>query len=92
MEDKVCLVTGASAGSMGAGICRSLAEAGFRNLALVARTREKLEATAAACREAGTGEVLVVTKDLSEKGACAQVVKETLDKFGSTYAGTVQMC
>ena len=83
MEDKVSVITGASAGSLGEGISVCLAEAGFRRLALVARTREKLERTARACREAGATEVLVVPKDLSQIESTKQVIKEVVDKFGS---------
>ena len=36
MEDKVCMVTGASSG-IGVGIAEALAGAGFRKLVLVAR-------------------------------------------------------
>ncbi len=87
MEDKVCLITGASAGSLGEGISKCLAEAGFQRLVLVARTKEKLEKTAAACRAAGAEEVLVLPKDLSMVESTKQLVKEVEEKFGRENQG-----
>ncbi len=83
MEDKVCIVTGASAGSMGEGIAKGLAEAGFGRLVLVARGREKLEKTAESCKKLGAKEVLILTKDLSNIKTSAEVIEETVAKFGS---------
>ena len=83
MEDKVCIVTGASAGSMGEGIARGLA--GFGRLVLVARGREKLEKTAESCNKLGAKEVLILTKDLSNIKTSAEVIEETVAKFGSKH-------
>ncbi len=82
MEDKVCLVTGASAG-IGSGIAEGLVKAGFKNLAIVARRKEKLEEVAASCKQLGAKEVLVLSKDLSSLDVSVEIVKETIDKFGS---------
>ncbi len=79
----MCLVVGASAGSIGSGIAKSLAEAGFKKMVVVARTKSKLEETAKASKEAGAEEVLVLPKDLFLPGASEEVVKETVDHFGS---------
>ena len=76
------MVTGASAG-IGVGIAECLARAGFGRLTLVARRREKLEEVASACRAAGAKEVLVLPKDMGKLESCAEVVRETVDKFGS---------
>ncbi len=81
--DKVCVITGASAG-IGVGIALSMVEkGGIRRLALVARRREKLEEVAQQCKKAGATDVLILAKDLSDLRSCAEAVQETVQHFGS---------
>ncbi len=82
MEDKVCLITGASSG-IGVGIAECMVKAGWKKLVLVARRKQNLEDVAKECKKAGAKEVLVLAKDLSDLSACAQAVKETIEHFGS---------
>ncbi len=83
MDQRVCLITGASAG-IGVGIAFSMVKkAGCKKLVLVARRKEKLEEVARECKKAGAADVLILPKDLSDLKACAQVVQEAVDHFGS---------
>ncbi len=85
MEDKVCVVTGASESSMGAGICKELAAAGFKKIVLISRTKSRLEATAEACKKIAAVETFVLPKDLAAPGTSAEAVKEIIGKYGSKY-------
>jgi NAD(P)-dependent dehydrogenase (short-subunit alcohol dehydrogenase family) len=79
MNNAVAVVTGASQG-IGRSTAIRLAQ-DFSSIVLVARNREKLEATAKAVASAGA-QVLILDLDLSEKSAARTVVQETLAKFG----------
>lgn len=76
LAGKVALVTGASSG-IGRVLALALAAEGCR-LALVARSRERLEAVAA---ETG-GEPLVIAADLTDPAAVEAAAAQTLDQFG----------
>jgi NAD(P)-dependent dehydrogenase (short-subunit alcohol dehydrogenase family) len=75
LDDRVAIVTGASAG-LGARFARVLHAAGAR-VALVARRRERLEDLAA-----DLGDALPYAADLADPAAVAGVVDATLDRFG----------
>ena len=77
LAGRTALVTGASRG-IGAATARALDRAGAR-VALVARSREDLEAVA---RELGNDPVVVVA-DLGEVDAPAEVARQALDALGS---------
>ena len=79
MSKSVAIVTGASQG-IGSSTALRLAR-DFGAVVLVARSRDKLEQTAAAVREAGA-EALVIDLDLSERSSAKQVVEQTLAAFG----------
>ena len=79
MSKSVAIVTGASQG-IGSYTAARLAR-DFGAVVLVARSRDKLEQTAAAVREAGA-EALVIDLDLSERSSAKQVVEQTLAAFG----------
>jgi NAD(P)-dependent dehydrogenase (short-subunit alcohol dehydrogenase family) len=79
MSKSVAIVTGASQG-IGSSTAVRLAR-DFGAVVLVARSREKLEQTAAAVREAGA-EALVIDLDLSEHSSAEKVVEQTLAVFG----------
>ncbi|MGE3244962.1 MAG: SDR family NAD(P)-dependent oxidoreductase [Beijerinckiaceae bacterium] len=73
------LITGAS-GGLGADLARVFARNGHR-LALVARSRDGLDALAAELRREFNADVTVAAMDLSEAGACARL-KAELDAAG----------
>jgi len=79
MSKSVAIVTGASQG-IGRSTALRLAR-DFGAIVLVARSREKLEATAEAIRQSGA-EALVVDVDLGEKASASVVVEQTLSAFG----------
>lgn len=79
MSKSVAIVTGASQG-IGRSTALRLAR-DFGAIVLVARSREKLEATAEAIRQSGA-EALVVDIDLGEKASASAVVEQTLAAFG----------
>jgi NADP-dependent 3-hydroxy acid dehydrogenase YdfG len=76
MDDKVVVITGASAG-IGAATAQLLASQGM-SLVLVARRRDALQAVAARC---GARAVPVVA-DVTERAQVQRVVTETLTRFG----------
>ncbi|MCX5542713.1 SDR family NAD(P)-dependent oxidoreductase [Paraburkholderia sp. CNPSo 3076] len=79
MAGKVAIVTGASQG-IGRSTAVRLAR-DFDAIAVVARSREQLEETAAQVRDAGA-EALVIDIDLSLADAARQVVEQTLAAYG----------
>ena len=76
---KVVVITGASAG-FGSAFAKEAARRKYR-LALVARRRDKLEATAEECRALGT-EVLTIVADLEHPASLPRIVEETVARFG----------
>lgn len=92
LRDRVALVCGASEG-MGRGSALVLAGEGAR-LALVARTRETLEKTAAEADESGAAETLPVVADLVDEVAARQAIDEVVDRFGriDILVNTVGLC
>jgi len=80
LENKIALVTGASAG-IGAATAIHLASIGCR-LSLVARNKTNLDQVAAKCREAGSPDVFVTAKDLSTQEDCDAAMAETVEHFG----------
>lgn len=82
MQNRVVLITGASAG-IGAATVRALAETS--RLALVARREDRLRTLADEVRDAG-GEALVLAADLGDPTAAATVVKRCVDHYGALDA------
>ncbi|HXY19539.1 MAG TPA: SDR family NAD(P)-dependent oxidoreductase [Gemmatimonadales bacterium] len=76
MDEKVVVITGASAG-IGAATAQLLASRGM-SLVLVARRKDALEAVAARC----SGRAAVVVADVSERAQVQRVVAEALSRFG----------
>ncbi len=100
MESKVVVVTGASSG-IGSAIAVHLATVGYRKLVIVARREQKLREVAEQCKAESKGDdvdVLVVVMDLSVPENNAEVVKKTIQHFGSktkyfrNLAGIVLTC
>jgi len=79
-ENQAVLVTGASRG-IGRAIALQLARQGAR-VALMARNRGDLEASAAECRAEGA-RALIVCGDVGSESDCAAAVEATLSDFGS---------
>ena len=79
MSKSVAIVTGASQG-IGRSTALRLAR-DFGAIVLVARHREKLEATAESVRQAGA-EALVIDTDLGEPTSAKVVVEKALAAFG----------
>jgi NADP-dependent 3-hydroxy acid dehydrogenase YdfG len=76
---KVVAVTGASSG-VGRAIARAFGEAGAK-VALLARGRDGLDATAAELRAAG-GEALVLPVDVADAAAVERAADEVVARFG----------
>ncbi len=77
---KTLLITGASSG-IGAATARSAAKAGW-NVALLARSGDKLEDIAASIGPAA----LPVTCDVTDRAALSEAITQTVDKFGQLDA------
>lgn len=79
---QVILITGGSDG-IGAEMARQLAARHGAGLALVlaGRSRDKLDAVAAQCRERGT-QVLCVAMDVGEEAQCRALVEQAVREFG----------
>ncbi|NOS99848.1 MAG: SDR family NAD(P)-dependent oxidoreductase [Phycisphaerales bacterium] len=77
--DKVAIVSGASRG-LGAALAMVLARRGAR-LALMGRSRERLEAVAADVRSAGA-DALVAVVDVRDRAAVDQAVGEVIERWG----------
>ncbi len=79
LRGKVVVITGASAG-IGEQLAIDLVRAGAK-VALAARTKEKLDAVADKCRQAG-GEALVVPTDVGDQEQCEALIDQAVDHFG----------
>jgi 2-deoxy-D-gluconate 3-dehydrogenase len=79
LDGRVAVVTGASRG-LGRAVARALAEAGA-DVALLARSKVDLEATAAAVEAAGR-RALVLPTDVTAPPEVEAAVRATLDHFG----------
>jgi NADP-dependent 3-hydroxy acid dehydrogenase YdfG len=83
MESKVVVVTGGSSG-IGAAIALHLCEIGYRKLVIVARRGEKLREVADQCQsKANDVDILILELDLSLEKNNEEVVRKTLEYFGS---------
>ena len=79
---RVIVITGGSDG-IGAEMARQLASKGGAGVALVlaARDAARLEAVAAACRQAGA-QALAVPTDVSDPGQCRALIAAAAERFG----------
>ncbi|CAN6278647.1 unnamed protein product [Urochloa humidicola] len=80
LRGKVVLITGASSG-IGEELAYQYAKKGAC-LSLVARRKQALEGVAAAARERGAPDVLVVPADVSDPEQSRRAVEETVAHFG----------
>lgn len=81
LRDKTVVITGGSEG-VGAATARAFAAAGA-NLVLVARTRKKLEAVAEELR--GRTRVEIVSMDVADPDACANLFRKAAYEFGAIH-------
>jgi short-subunit dehydrogenase len=79
LAGKVIILTGASSG-IGEQVGVDLARQGAK-LALAARRKEKLDAVADRCRQAG-GEAIVVPTDVADQDQCERLIDETVAHYG----------
>jgi 3-oxoacyl-[acyl-carrier protein] reductase len=80
LEDRTCLVTGASRG-IGRGTAKVLAAEGCR-VAILARRRALLEELAAEIEQSGRQKPLIVAADLTEAGAPERVRAAVIEAYG----------
>ncbi|EAY86013.1 hypothetical protein OsI_07374 [Oryza sativa Indica Group] len=80
LRGKVVLITGASSG-IGEELAYQYASKGA-SLALVARRKQALKSVAAAARERGAPDVLVLHADVSDAGQSRRAVEETIAHYG----------
>lgn len=78
-KGRIAIVTGASSG-IGAATAVALARAGCR-VVVAARRHDKLDATVAACREAG-GEATAIRTDVRIREDCFELVRRTTAELG----------
>jgi 3-oxoacyl-[acyl-carrier protein] reductase len=80
LRERACIVTGASRG-IGKATALALAAEGASEL-LIARGPDRLEETAAECREAGAKAVDVLALDITEAAAGERITSACLERFG----------
>ncbi|MBI1964208.1 MAG: SDR family NAD(P)-dependent oxidoreductase, partial [Candidatus Rokubacteria bacterium] len=80
LKGKVALVTGGSKG-IGKAVARGLAQEGAK-VAICARTRAELDATAAELGKATGGEVFAVAGDLTREAEVQKIVDAAVGRFG----------
>ncbi len=79
-QQKTVWITGASSG-IGEALAYAFAEEGA-NLVLSARNEALLENVAAACRQKGSGTVLVAALDLTKSNTLPPIARQVFDKMG----------
>ena len=79
-QDKIVLITGASAG-IGAATALEFAKKQVQGLVLVARNEVKLQEVATQCKSSGVKDVLIIQQDLSQESACETIVDLTVNTF-----------
>src|SRR5205085_4808099 len=80
LQDKVCIITGAGSG-MGRVATRMFCEQGARVVAADV-VQAAGEETVALAREAGQGEAVFVRADVSREEDCANLVHQTVRRYG----------
>ncbi len=80
LQDKVCIITGAGSG-MGRVAARMFRAQGARVVAADISERDG-EETVSAVKESGNGDIVFVRADVSREEDCADLVRETVRRFG----------
>jgi NAD(P)-dependent dehydrogenase (short-subunit alcohol dehydrogenase family) len=79
LDDRVALIAGGG-GAIGSALAVALAGVGAK-VAVAGRTQETLDSTASRVSDVG-GSCLAVAGDLTDRAACDDVVKRTVDHYG----------
>ena len=80
MRDEVAIVTGSTSG-LGRFIAQRFAQEGAR-VVVTGRNRERGEQVVAACADAA-GEAVFIAADLGQEERCEELVRATVERFGS---------
>lgn len=81
MKNKVIIITGSSSG-MGKYMAEKFVQEGA-NVVITGRNQERLNSTKEEMLQIGTGNVLTISMDVREPNDVEEMVKKTVEKFGS---------
>ncbi|RLD66824.1 MAG: short-chain dehydrogenase, partial [Bacteroidetes bacterium] len=80
MNNKVCIITGASSG-IGKALAYEYASQGYQ-ISISARREDLLRAIATDIKSKYSTDVLIVKADVSKEEDCKQIIDQTVEQFG----------